>query len=1569
MAIVLTGVTNENEFFTHHYISAILENDLKGLFEKWSEQDEEQKPPYVLLRRLRKDYFVMRNQWEKGKASNELLKLQRPFIKTILEALDYEYNPDVKELDSGALIPILSEIKRPNGAPELWILEALDKAKEGEDPLSLSPCECQFSKKNEFNKELLQSTFEEVISIQIFGRAEPPRWVILISDQQLLLMDRSKWDAKRLLRFDINEILDRREESTLKAMAALVHRDSVCPAEGLSLLDTLDENSHKHAHAVSEDLKYALREAIEILGNEAVYYLREVRKEKVYGVDLAKQLTLECLRYMYRLLFLFYIEARPELGYVPIKSDAYRTGYSLETLRDLEMVKLTTAESKNGFFIHESMELLFKLVYEGFPKAQTYEEQLSMLGESERYSFTIPPLRSHLFDPSRMEILNKCKFRNEPMQKIIRLMSLSKPSTGRSSRRGRVSYAQLGINQLGAVYEALLCYQGFFAETDLYEVKKAKEIYDPLKMAYFVKKEDLGKYDEDEKVYIDNKMVKHEKGIFIYRLAGRDRQKSASYYTPEVLTKCLVKYALKELLKDKSADDILELKICEPAMGSAAFLNEAVNQLSEVYLQRKQKELDQNIPLENYNREKQKVKTYLTDNNVFGIDLNPVAVELGEVSLWLNTIHEGGFVPWFGMQLICGNSLIGARRQVFKTTQLKRGFKESWLKSVPERGMPGDKRSKDAVYHFLVPDEGMANYQDKVIKNLAEKEIKAINEWRKEFCKPFTEREIKQLLTLSEAIDNLWAKHTEDQRRVRKMTTDYIEVWGQPKSKDAHKPTSTHWKDKQYEREILTKGFRHSSAYRRLKLVMDYWCALWFWPIQKADLMPSRNQFLHDLSLILQGSIIEDDDPMKKQLHFDFLPESISEKELQQALKFVDEYGFVDIDKLCEQNKRLGLVEEMNERYQYHHWELEYADLFADSGGFDLFIGNPPWIKVQWNEGGVMGDYEPMCILRKFSASKLATLRKDSMEKYKFFEEYLSAFEDREATQNFINAAHNYPLLKGTQNNLFKCFLPQAWMFSNERSVSGFLHPEGVYDDPKGGLLRKEIYKRLRYHFQFQNVKFLFPEILHWVKYSINIYNQIPSGQFESISNLFIPSTIDDCYDHSGYQEVGGIKNDNNEWNLSGHPDRIIIVDEDSLVLFSKLYDKGATPPLEARLPTLHSTRLLEVLRRFANIPKRISNFDSDYFTTEMWHETGAQKDGTIRRETRFPNSMKDWILSGPHFHVGLPFYKTPQKKCTQHHHYSSLDLTEISEYYLPRTNYVPACSEIEYKSRTPKVVWGKRKPVSEFFRLAFRGMLSQSGERTLVSSIIPKFSAHINGVQTTAFRSNRMLIYAFTFSISIVADFFIKTTGRSNLHFTWNSLPVFQLSDKCYCRSLSLNCLTNHFADLWQDCWKDTFNEDCWTKNDTRLNNNYFKKLSKKWQQNCALRTHFERRQALVEIDVLIAMALGMTLEELKTIFRVQFPVLYQFEQDTWYDMKGRIVFTSNVQGLKGVGFSRTEWDEIKDMKTGTVEREIEDDTMPGGAVKRTIVYHVPFDRCDREKDYEIAWKEFERRFKEEGE
>lgn len=153
----------------------------------------------------------------------------------------------------------------------------------------------------------------------------------------------------------------------------------------------------------------------------------------------------------------------------------------------------------------------------------------------------------------------------------------------------------------------------------------------------------------------------------------------------------------------------------------------------------------------------------------------------------------------------------------------------------------------------------------------------------------------------------------------------------------------------------------------------------------------------------------------------------------------------------------------------------------------------------------------------------------------------------------------------------------------------------------------------------------------------------------------------------------------------------------------------------------------------------------------------------------------------------------------------------------------------------------------------------------------------------------------------------------------------------------------------------------------DVRLNATTFSCLSNEWNTQIPLRSDYERRYALVEIDVLTAMALEMTLDQLKNIYRIQFPVLQSYEMDTWYDANGRIVFTNN-RSLVGVGYSRPEWENnIKGAPAGKkFYRTITDDTMPDGPVERTIEYVAPFDRCDREKDYETAWKFFEKKYKE---
>src|SRR5690606_993988 len=141
-------------------------------------------------------------------------------------------------------------------------------------------------------------------------------------------------------------------------------------------------------------------------------------------------------------------------------------------------------------------------------------------------------------------------------------------------------------------------------------------------------------------------------------------------------------------------------------------------------------------------------------------------------------------------------------------------------------------------------------------------------------------------------------------------------------------------------------------------------------------------------------------------------------------------------------------------------------------------------------------------------------------------ESWMEELQEAEGVRAFLNAVQNYSLLKGVSANLYKCFIPLSWRLNGKYGVAGLLHPEGLYDDPKSGLLREQMYGRLRRHFQFQNLERLFP-IGHTIKYSINVYGFLRwPVSFDSISNLFLPSTIDSSYENDGLGLPGGIKND-----------------------------------------------------------------------------------------------------------------------------------------------------------------------------------------------------------------------------------------------------------------------------------------------------------------------------------------------------------------------------------------------------------------------------------------------------------
>ena len=475
-----------------------------------------------------------------------------------------------------------------------------------------------------------------------------------------------------------------------------------------------------------------------------------------------------------------------------------------------------------------------------------------------------------------------------------------------------------------------------------------------------------------------------------------------------------------------------------------------------------------------------------------------------------------------------------------------------------------------------------------------------------------------------------------------------------------------------------------------------------------------------------------------------------------------------------------------------------------------------------------------------------------------------------------------------------------------------------------------------------------------------------------------------------------GIKDDRGQWNVVGHSRRLVRIENDDLEIFAALYDEPGTSLFEARLPSVHSQQFVTVLERLVKQPVSLGSLGDDVKISSGWHETIAQRDGTIRRHTGFPDRPNEIVLSGPHFFCGNPAYKTPRRLCTKNGDYDVLDLRKLPYNYLPRTNYVRTCDRQTYESRTDRVGWIEggeniQRRVTDYYRVINRRMVGSAAERTLITALVPNGSDHIHPCISTTFRSINVACEFSAITMSVVLDFLIKASGTSEMNFSYlHRLPLLPQScdpsirSALRLRALVLNCLTIHYTDLWKKLFTPDSRSDRWAKTDARLSHSFFTGLTPHWTRHVALRTDYSRRQALVEIDVLTALAFGLTLDELCTIYRVQFPVLNQYERDTWYDRTGRIVFTVS-KGLIGIGLprkrragdtayglrtpSRTEdgialgWEDIRYLKDGVVIRRVMDDTLPGGPVERTIEYNAPFDRCDREEDYRTAWAALEER------
>jgi hypothetical protein len=918
--------------------------------------------------------------------------------------------------------------------------------------------------------------------------------------------------------------------------------------------------------------------------------------------------------------------------------------------------------------------------------------------------------------------------------------------------------------------------------------------------------------------------------------------------------------------------------------------------------------------------------------------------------------------------------------------------KDLWYSHKPkEIGWRGG-LSEGHIWQFLLPAEDMARFDaDKSIAEFASDAQKQIKAWRKDgFFARLEPHEVKLLQKLSRIAEDLFDIVADDLARSRAATNDAITLWPDKEMPGA-RGLDFHEKDHRLQKLIGADRAANTLPYKRLKTAMDAWCALWLWPLDKVDLLPSRQEFLHGMTLILEGGFLPDGSITAPSIAEFAQPErnlfvhgGFEEGPLKPPSKKKQGSLFreTDVDALIEEIEWLGVASEVARRERFTHYDLIFADVLRDRGGFDVIVGNPPWAKPAWNEADVLGDIDPRFVVRRLSAADTRVARTAVLSKDADRKAFLSAYASAKGAMTVTGSEIMNPFAGGGQNNLYRCFIDLAF---REVSTSGYvalIHQDGHLMDPKSGAFRQEWYTRIAKHFEFSNriTSKNFAEVDHNLKFSLNIYRGTPGGvSFEQFTNAFLASQIEDSYRHDGVGELPTLKNSDGKWDVRGHRDRLVRIDGTALKAVHALSEEEATPLLRARFVQPYSAKMLDVFRVMAAAPslaELVPRVGSDHLEgsaagwqmSSLLHETGAQKAGIIRRETAFRRRSSEMVISGPMFHIGNPFYKTPKAVCRTNADYEVIDLSIAAAHYTPRTNYAPAVGMQEYIRELPRCSWDPTKSHVDFYRFALRNMVALNGERSLIGAVISPGVAHVNTVKSVAFKEPEHLLALVTGATSLVFDFIIKASGRGHLFGSdMARLPFVNFGDTAKHRSLRLACLTHDYAELWNENTRELAPLS-WHSSDPRLALDGPIEGPKTWDRMAALRTDFSRRMALVEVDVLVAQALGLILSQLIDIYRIHFPVLQQYEAATWYDQKGFIVWTAS-KGLPGIGFledgkkpARSHWDQILASGKTLLECEATIDFLPGGPQRITRIFEGPFDTCNRIEDYRRAWAYFEK-------
>ncbi len=451
------------------------------------------------------------------------------------------------------------------------------------------------------------------------------RWAMGFNGRVLRVWDTVRGWSRAYLDFDL--------ETVLNDERAFVVFWAVLRAEALTNVTAdIAEASDRHGGSVRSALRDGVRDAVDVFWLE----LRAAGRKSGAATGKGEGLHAQSLTLVYRLLFLLFAESR---GLVPTWHPVYRRHYSIESLR----AAAERPGSHRGLWA--SLQAVWRMAHAGCSAGD----------------LVVTPFNGRLFSPRYTPLAESARLDDRKVAEALVAMTTTPAARGRE----RISFSDLGVEQLGAVYESL---------------------------------------------------IDHRPGENAVRASAR--KSSGTFYTPREMTDYLVRQALDPLLDGRSSDQILALRVLDPAMGSGAFLVAACHHLADAYGRALEREQGL-FPGEFSEAERARHRRLIARHCLYGVDRNPMAVQVSRLSLWLATLAGDRPLSFLDHHLAVGDSLIGATLDDVATRtpgrQTGRRARGHSLPLFPEDDAGQALRHVLPIRHRLasIPDDSVRAVRDK----------------------------------------------------------------------------------------------------------------------------------------------------------------------------------------------------------------------------------------------------------------------------------------------------------------------------------------------------------------------------------------------------------------------------------------------------------------------------------------------------------------------------------------------------------------------------------------------------------------------------------------------------------------------------------------------------------------------------------------------------------------------------------------------------------------------------------------------------------------------------------------